>query len=124
LACEDDLALKTPGVYSVPCECGNVYIGQNGCFTEIRVKEHQHHTCLEQPDKSAVSEYSTNLGQCIQLQDTTILSTKPRHMDNMIREAIETELHLKSMSRENGLRLSWSWEPLIHSLKGSRKHKL
>jgi hypothetical protein len=27
---KDDLALKTPRVYSIPCECGNVYIGQTG----------------------------------------------------------------------------------------------
>jgi hypothetical protein len=27
---KDDLGLMTPGVYSIPCECGQVYIGQNG----------------------------------------------------------------------------------------------
>jgi hypothetical protein len=27
---KDDLGLKTPGVYSIPCECGQVYIGQTG----------------------------------------------------------------------------------------------
>jgi hypothetical protein len=25
---KDDLGLKTPGVYSIPCECGQVYTGQ------------------------------------------------------------------------------------------------
>jgi hypothetical protein len=26
-----DLGLRTPGIYSIPCECGQVYIGQTGC---------------------------------------------------------------------------------------------
>jgi hypothetical protein len=37
---KDDLALKMPGVYSLPCECGKVNIGQTGSSTETRVKEH------------------------------------------------------------------------------------
>jgi hypothetical protein len=27
---KDDLGLRTPGIYSVPCECGKVYVGQTG----------------------------------------------------------------------------------------------
>jgi len=27
---KDALGLRTPGVYSIPCECGRVYIGQSG----------------------------------------------------------------------------------------------
>jgi hypothetical protein len=48
---KDDLGLKTLGVYSMPCECGQVYIGHTGCFIETRIKEYQCHICLEHPDK-------------------------------------------------------------------------
>jgi hypothetical protein len=119
---KDELELKTPGVYSVPCECGQVYIGQTGRSIETRVKEHQCHIHLQHPDKSAVAEHSINLGHHIQLQDTTILSTKSRSMDQMIRETTEIELHPNNMNRDDGLHLSWSWKPFIHSLKGCRKH--
>jgi hypothetical protein len=27
---KEALGLKTPGTYSIPCECGKVYIGQSG----------------------------------------------------------------------------------------------
>jgi hypothetical protein len=77
--------------------------------------------CLEHPDKSDMVEHSINLGHCIQLHHTTIISTKPRYMDHVIREATETELHPNNMNRENGFCLSKSWKPLICSLKDRRK---
>jgi hypothetical protein len=121
---KDDLGLKTPGVYSVPCECGQVYIGQTGRSTETSIKEHQRHIRLQHPDKSAVAEHSINLDHRIQIQNTTILSTKSRYMDRMIREAIEIELQPNNMNREDGLRLSRSWNPHIHALNGRRKRRL
>jgi hypothetical protein len=65
----------------MPCECGQAYIGQTNCSIKTRVKEHQHHIPLQHPDKSSVAEHSINLGHNIQLQNTTILPTKSRHMD-------------------------------------------
>jgi hypothetical protein len=47
---KDDLGLKVPGVYRIPCECGEVYVGQTGRSVEARCKEHMRHICLEQPE--------------------------------------------------------------------------
>jgi hypothetical protein len=84
---KDDLALKMPGVYSIPRMCGKVYIGQTGCSTETRVKEHQRHIRLYHTKKSAVAEHSINLDHRIQLQNTSILAKIFRRMDHIIREA-------------------------------------
>jgi hypothetical protein len=117
---KDDLGLRTPGVYSIPCECGQVYIGQIGRSTDIRFKEHQRHIYLEHLDKSAMAEHSINLGHPIQPHNTIILSTKPRYMDHIIRDLTEIELH-PNMNREDGFCISKLWKPLIRSLQHHRK---
>jgi hypothetical protein len=106
---KDHLALKTPGVYSIPCECKKVYIGQTEWSIQTTVKEHQRHICLAHPEKSAVAEHNLNVGHCIQLHNISILAKKSRYMDHIIREAIEIELHPNNINREDGLSLSKSW---------------
>jgi hypothetical protein len=64
---------------------------------KTRFKKHQHHICLEHPDKSAMAKHSISLGHSIHLQNTTILSTKSRCMDQMIREAIGIVPHCNNM---------------------------
>jgi hypothetical protein len=73
---KDDVGLQTPGVDSVPCECGIVYIGQTGRSIEIRIKEHQRNIPLLQLDKSALAEHGFNHNHKILIQDVEILSTE------------------------------------------------
>jgi hypothetical protein len=57
---KDDLGLRTPGVYSIPCECGQVYIRQTGQSIETRINEHNRHIRLGHPDILAVVEQRIN----------------------------------------------------------------
>jgi hypothetical protein len=116
---KDHLGLRTPEVYRIPCECGKVYIEQTGRSVDIRIKEHQRHIRLDHPDKSAVAEHSIDQGHPIQFHDASILATKSRYMDRIVREAIEIELHPYNINRKSGFCLSKSWKPLIGSLKFS-----
>ena len=76
------LGLRTPGVYSIPCECGEVYIGQSGRSIQLRIKEHNRHIRLAQPDKSAVAmitllNYRTQNSSRLRLVTWTVSSGKP-----------------------------------------------
>jgi len=49
-----DLEQKTSCIYSMPCMCDRVHVGQTGHIIETGVEEHNWHICIGQLDQVAV----------------------------------------------------------------------
>jgi hypothetical protein len=82
---KDALGLRTLGIYSIPCECGRVYIGQSGRSIQLRIKEHNRHIRLAQPHKSAVLTKTTLLNYRTQnsslLKPDTLINSSGKLLD-------------------------------------------
>jgi hypothetical protein len=55
---KDGLELGVPGVYRIPRECVNVYLGHSGRTIEDSCDKNKRYVCQHQPEKSAVAEHS------------------------------------------------------------------
>ena len=97
--------LDNPGVYSIPCDCGEVYIGQTGRNVSTRVKEHFSHMKHQHEDKSAVAEHHWKTGHKIQLDQTKILVKENRFWPRLYREAIEIHKNPQNFNRDNEVEL-------------------
>jgi hypothetical protein len=76
---------------------------------DIRLKEHQRHIRLENPEKSAVAEHGFNQGHRISFHNASILGMSNRHMDRIVRDATKVVLHPFNMKKEDGFCLSGLW---------------
>jgi hypothetical protein len=83
---KDNLGLKTASIYSIPCNCGRIYIEQTGVplrpGSKSTISTSDYHL-----EKLAVAKESINLGEFIQFHETSILARKSECMKHIIREA-------------------------------------
>jgi predicted GIY-YIG superfamily endonuclease len=110
---KDDLGLKTPGVYCIPCECGKTYIGQTGRTVEHRCKEHERYIKLFYPEKSGLAEHSITEKHRILFSDTKIISKSSNYWDRIIKESLAILQERNNDNRDTVFQLSRTWTPVI-----------
>jgi predicted GIY-YIG superfamily endonuclease len=106
LLVKNKLGLKAAGIYRIPCECGEVYVGQTEQTIETRLKEHRRHVCLNQLEKSAVAEHWITTSQSINFDGATKLEMATKYMDPLVKETIEIWLHPDNFNRDDGFNQS------------------
>jgi len=67
-----------------------------------------------------MAKHGINLGHHTRFQDTGILAIRSRHMEQIIREAVEIGFHPSDMNRKDGFTLSKSWT-LLQTPKACKK---
>ncbi|XP_046388240.1 uncharacterized protein LOC124157496 [Ischnura elegans] len=119
---KDKLGLKTSGVYHIPCDCGQVYIGETEHTIEKQLKEHKRCIRLYYPNKSAVAKHSLENGHRIKFQNTEIICHANNYWDHVVKKAAEIRLEKRKMNRDAGFHLSNAWKPALKKLNGERTH--
>ncbi|KAJ7326747.1 hypothetical protein JRQ81_016506, partial [Phrynocephalus forsythii] len=103
--------LTIGGVYQIPCSCGQVYIGTTEHKIQTRIKEHERHCRLKQPEKSAIAEHTLKqTGHEILFQDTELLDNTTNPYIRLHREATEIHKHKHSFNKkEENLKINKAW---------------
>nr|XP_060632240.1 uncharacterized protein LOC132775540 [Anolis sagrei ordinatus] len=111
--------LTCAGVYRIPCSCGQVYIGTTKRSAQTRIKEHERHCRLLQPEKSTIAEHLMNQpGHSILFENTERLDHTNNHHVRLHREAIEIHKHVDNFNRkEETMKMNKIWLPVLKNSK-------
>ncbi|XP_018577806.2 uncharacterized protein LOC108916090 [Anoplophora glabripennis] len=77
--------LQGPGVYSIPCSFGKVYIGQTGRHINTRLKEHKSHLKNNNWEKSAVAVHRADTGHTVDLSEANMVVRERRFWPQLYR---------------------------------------
>ena len=79
-------------VYSIECdECNTIYIEETGRTLDDRLKEHQRHTRLVTPEKSAVAEHARTMRHEIDWAGAKVIDTATGTVKRRIKEKLHLE---------------------------------
>lgn len=111
--------LSTPGIYRIPCTCGNVYVGTTKRSINTRIKEHKANCRLGQIEKSAIAEHTlTKTDHRIKFEDTQVLATTSSYHARLYREAIEIHKHKNNFNKtEEAVKINKTWIPILENTR-------
>ena len=99
-------------IYSIPCECGNEYIGETGRPLKVRVKEHQKKVEKKQYYSSKLAEHVKDNKHKIKWENTTVLARENNWKYRKIEEAIEMSMRENIISQPS-FEIDKMWIPIL-----------
>lgn len=122
---KDKIPQEDCGVYRIPCDCGEVYIGQTKKALKERIKEHKRSAI----HLSAVSLHSTLVNEHgikhnILYDEARVIDPEMHRWKRAISEGLEIIKHTNNMNGDDcGYRFSDSWSTAIALLSKTEKRK-
>ena len=101
-----------PGVYRIPCECGQVYIGETGRNLHTRLQEHRAHGRRGDYEKSAIIKHAHSSDHRIKWDNAELIAPIKHWHPRRVREAIEIFRH-NTVPQDIGFKISDIWRPLL-----------
>lgn len=105
------------GVYSIPCSCGKVYIGETRRSFGIRLKEHINDITRNRSEKSGLAEHACFSSHYIYMEQAKLVHKEDHYLKIRVKEAIEIERSSNNMNRDDDLKLSSTSKPLLNRMK-------
>lgn len=105
------------GVYSIPCSCHKVYIGETGRYVGVRLKEHISDITRNRSDKSGLAKHACSSSHYICMEQAKLIHKEDHYLKRRIKEANEIKRSSNNMNRDDGLKLSNTWKPFLNKIK-------
>ena len=102
-------------IYSIPCSCGKVYIGETGHTLHARMLEHKRAVKHGDP-RNAISVHANSTGHPIDWPKSTILAYENNWQRRKIRKAITIKRTPNTINTDPGAHINITWIPFISPL--------
>ena len=101
-------------MYSIPCSCGEQYIGQTKRPLKVRLSEHKRATQQGKKENSALAEHACGEGHVPLWNQTKSIAQVPNLGMRLVREALEIRINETStINRNDGKDISGMWRSLF-----------
>ena len=100
-------------IYKIPCECGQVYIGETGRSMRERIKEHDRDIQFACTQTSAVSEHPNKTGHIPIWREGKFIDRDPHWYTQRVKKAIHIRLHSNNINRDSGIEIPEAWTATI-----------
>ena len=94
-----------------------VYIGEIGHSLQVRLKEHSAEIIHDRTEKYALAEHSHTTTHQICMEKALLITREEQYNRRRMREALEIEKRNNMLNRDEGLKLSDTWKPVINLVK-------
>lgn len=109
-------------IYQIPCECGEVYIGETKRPLDIRVKEHKTHTERGETSRSGIAEHSWSKEHRVRWSEASVVHTESHWKKRKFKEAAFIQTNSNNFSKPS-VDIPNLWRPLLNRDKSLKLRK-